>query len=295
MLRADGCQARSESRARATYSECVPTIAHLSDLHFGREDPRVVAALSAQLNADPPDLIAVSGDFTQRATEAQFTAAAKFFYGLPEPRIAVPGNHDIPLHNVFNRFFFPLANFRRHIVQTTRPVFDDGHLCVVGLNTARRLGRRWKGFWKDGILRTDDVAHACKVFATTNAPLKILVAHHPLQVEHEGFRGDLVRLGQQALRAIANAGCDAILYGHIHVPHAILGVEEALQTPRSMLCVMAGTATSVRLRMDMVNSYNRLWFDGDRCTIDVMAWDGNDFISKLTRSFARDSTGWNEG
>jgi 3',5'-cyclic AMP phosphodiesterase CpdA len=272
----------------------VPTIAHLSDLHFGREDPRVVAALSAQLNEDPPDLIAVSGDFTQRATDAQFAAAAKFFYGLPEPRIAVPGNHDIPLYNVFKRAFFPLANFRRHILETMRPTLDDGHLCVVGLNTARRLGRRWSGFWKDGILRESDIAYACKVFASTSTPLRILVAHHPLRVEHELLQGDVVRLGRQALRALAAAGCDAILYGHIHVPHAILGVEESIQAPRSMLCVMAGTATSVRMRLGSVNSYNRLWFDGDRGMIDVMAWDGTTFIPSLSRTFARDAAGWVE-
>lgn len=272
----------------------MPTIAHLSDLHFGREDPRVVAALSAQLNEDPPDLIAVSGDFTQRATDVQFAAASRFFYGLPEPRIAVPGNHDIPLYNVFRRTFFPLANFRRHIVETMRPTFDDGHLCVVGLNTARRLGRRWRGFWKDGILRESDVAYACKVFASTSAPLRLLVAHHPVRVEHDFLQGDVVRLGRQALRALAAAGCDAILYGHIHVPHAILGVEESIQAPRSMLCVMAGTATSVRMRLGSANSYNRLWFDGDRCTIDVMAWDGTTFVPSLSRTFTRDAAGWVE-
>lgn len=270
----------------------MPTIAHLSDLHFGREDPRVVAALSAQLRDDPPDLIAISGDFTQRATDAQFAAAAKFLNELPEPRIAVPGNHDIPLHNIFHRAFFPLRNYRRHILQTMRPTYDDGHLCAVGLNTARRLGRRWRGFWKDGILRTDDVAYACKTFAETSAPLKILVAHHPLQVEQDLFRGDVVRQGRQALRALAAAGCDAILYGHIHVPHAILGVSESIQTPRSMLCVMAGTATSVRVRLGSANSYNRLWFDGDRCTIEVMAFDGTRFTPTIVRTFARDEAGW---
>jgi 3',5'-cyclic AMP phosphodiesterase CpdA len=272
----------------------VPTIAHLSDLHFGREDPRVVAALSAQLNADPPDLIAVSGDFTQRATKKQYAAAARFYYGLPEPRIAVPGNHDVPLYNVFKRFFRPMAGFKRHIGETMRPTFDDGHLCVVGLNTARRLGRRWRGFWKDGILRESEIAYACKVFASTTAPLRILVAHHPLQVEHEFFAGDVVRLGKQALRALAAAGCDAILYGHIHVPHAILGVEDSIHAPRSMLCIMAGTATSVRVRLGSANSYNRIWFDGDCCTIDVMNWDGTTFSPAVSRSFVRDEAGWAE-
>jgi 3',5'-cyclic AMP phosphodiesterase CpdA len=272
----------------------VPTIAHLSDLHFGREDPAIVDALSEHLNADPPDLVVVSGDFTQRARTGQFEAAARFYFGLPEPRLAVPGNHDVPLYNVVARWLSPLANYRKHILETTRPVFDDGQLCVVGLNTARRFGRRLRGFWKDGVLRANDVAHACSVFASTTAPVRILVAHHPLQVAHENFQGDLVRYGKNALYRLATAGCDAILYGHIHVPHALLGVEESIQTPRSMLCVMAGTSTSHRRRLDTPNSYNRLWFDGDRCTVDVHAWTGKAFDVLTSQHFTRDVTGWTE-
>ena len=53
-------------------------IAHLTDLHFGAEDPAVVEALVADLAADPPDLVAVSGDLTQRARLTEFRAARAF-------------------------------------------------------------------------------------------------------------------------------------------------------------------------------------------------------------------------
>jgi len=37
-------------------------IAHISDLHFGRHDPLIAEALLADLAAEKPDLVAVSGD-----------------------------------------------------------------------------------------------------------------------------------------------------------------------------------------------------------------------------------------
>ena len=43
------------------------TIVHLSDLHFGRVDPRLIAPLLRTVERVAPDLVAVSGDLTQRA------------------------------------------------------------------------------------------------------------------------------------------------------------------------------------------------------------------------------------
>ena len=53
-------------------------IAHLSELHFGREDTPVVEALLDDLAALRPTVVAVSGDLTQRARPAQFRAARAF-------------------------------------------------------------------------------------------------------------------------------------------------------------------------------------------------------------------------
>ena len=65
------------------------TIVHLSDLHFGRLDRRVVAPLVAAIQAIAPDLVAVSGDFTQRARTRQFVEARDFLEKLPSPRLVV--------------------------------------------------------------------------------------------------------------------------------------------------------------------------------------------------------------
>ena len=91
------------------------SIVHLSDIHFGRVDPLVINPLIEAVNGLKPDLVAVSGDLTQRARSQQFKEARAFLDHLPKPQIIVPGNHDVPLHNVFARFLQPLRKYRRYI------------------------------------------------------------------------------------------------------------------------------------------------------------------------------------
>ena len=117
------------------------TIVHLSDLHFGRVDPRILTPLFQAVRDATPDLIAVSGDFTQRARRRQFVEARAFLDTLRFRTLVVPGNHDVPLYNVAARFLAPLASYRRYIADEVEPAFIDDEIAVVGLNTAR-FGRR---------------------------------------------------------------------------------------------------------------------------------------------------------
>ncbi|HEX2115139.1 MAG TPA: metallophosphoesterase, partial [Alphaproteobacteria bacterium] len=50
-------------------------IAHISDLHFGRHDPGVAEDLLTALHELAPDLVAVSGDLTQRPRRDELAAA----------------------------------------------------------------------------------------------------------------------------------------------------------------------------------------------------------------------------
>src|SRR5829696_6551929 len=89
------------------------TLVHISDLHFGRLDPRTVPPLREAIVASRPDILVVSGDLTQRARDKQFASARRFLDSLPVPRVVVPGNHDIPLYNLLARWLWPLAAYRR--------------------------------------------------------------------------------------------------------------------------------------------------------------------------------------
>ena len=84
----------------------------ISDPHFGTEQPPVVEALAALARQQRPDLLVLSGDITQRARPAQFRAARAFMDRLGVPVLAVPGNHDIPLFDLWTRLRRPYA---RHV------------------------------------------------------------------------------------------------------------------------------------------------------------------------------------
>ena len=91
------------------------TIAHISDLHFGRINPLIPPALREALLEARPDVVVVSGDLTQRARRAEFAAARQFLGSLPFPQVVVPGNHDVPLHDVMRRWLAPLEKYRSYI------------------------------------------------------------------------------------------------------------------------------------------------------------------------------------
>src|SRR5688500_15402868 len=112
------------------------TIAHISDLHFGKVDPPVAEGLIQDLASRTPSLLVMSGDFTQRARTSQYRDAANYLNRLPQPQLVVPGNHDIPLYDLIRRFFFPLNRYCRLISHDLRPVFQDEEMVVIGINSA---------------------------------------------------------------------------------------------------------------------------------------------------------------
>ena len=64
-------------------------IAHLSDIHFGANDPRIVAAATAWVESRRPDLIIISGDLTQRARLDQFEQASAWINRLRQSGLVV--------------------------------------------------------------------------------------------------------------------------------------------------------------------------------------------------------------
>jgi 3',5'-cyclic AMP phosphodiesterase CpdA len=167
------------------------TIAHISDLHFGRVDPRVAEALVEDLSQRTPTVLVVSGDFTQRARRWQYQDAAKFITRLPGPQLLVPGNHDIPLYDVIRRFFFPLSYYRRHISTNLRPCFQDEELFVLGINTARSFTFKGGRISEEQLL--DVKLRVCPLPATM---FKVVVTHHPFIPPPREPDADVVQNGE---------------------------------------------------------------------------------------------------
>ena len=132
----DPCHVALPTSRRGTQDE-MRTLIHLSDLHFGRIDPGILDPLRHAVHDAKPHLVAISGDFTQRARRSQFAAARAFMDTLEPPKLVVPGNHDVPYWNVARRFLQPLTRYRRYISEELEPEYQDEEMIVLGVNTAR--------------------------------------------------------------------------------------------------------------------------------------------------------------
>ena len=244
-------------------------IAHLTDLHFGADDPAVVAALIQELNADRPDLVAISGDLTQGGRHAEFRAARAFMDALHAPTLAVPGNHDITPYNLIERFADPYARWRQAIGAETEPAWHDREVAVLGLNTARRFGLNWD--WSRGRVTHVRLRRLIGRLEAVPAGLaRIVVAHHPLLPPEQAPQTTVAGGAAQALAAMSEAGVVLVLAGHLHRGYARL----ATASGRPPLVLQGGTATSVRLRGEP-NSYHRLEVDGEGCVkVEIRIWNG---------------------
>ena len=170
------------------------TVVHLSDLHFGRTNPAILGPLVKFVGEIKPDLVAVSGDLTQRARTGEFAAARDFLRAIPFPQIVVPGNHDVPLHNPFSRFLRKLDRYTRYITPDLQPVFADAEMVVVGVNTARAFT------WKDGRINRGQLRQLRNALQETPEDrTKIVVTHHPFDLP-AGASGRVVGRSRLAMK-----------------------------------------------------------------------------------------------
>lgn len=269
----------------------MPRLIHLSDLHFGAHDPKLVDAVEQRIDDAKPDLVVISGDFTQRARTEQFEQACQFLERLKAAGhevLGVPGNHDVPLYDVLRRFLSPLTRYRRFIDESLCPFHELPGAAVLGINTARSLT------FKDGRINQDQVTYIRDTFSRTRADTaRILVTHHPLFALPVGDGPELGKaIGRQelALDAVAEAGVDLLLAGHNHrasTHHA----KDLVTDAGPALVIQAGTATSTRLR-DEEQSFNLLEVGDAEVTVAVQAWDGNGYASSDAQRFVRRGEHW---
>jgi 3',5'-cyclic AMP phosphodiesterase CpdA len=270
------------------------TIAHLSDIHFGAHEPKIVDSTEAWLLEHRPDLVIISGDFTQRAREEQFREASAWLNKLRADGfrvLAVPGNHDVPLYDIARRFGAPLERYKRYISNDLCPWYEDDHLAVLGINTARSLTI------KDGRINREQMKIIRERFsAVDERKTRVLVTHHPLYSMPIGEGNELseaVGRHEDAVKAVCEAGVHIALAGHFHRTYAE-AARKMVQNAGRALVVQAGTATSVRLRNDELQSFN--WIETHRNSeidLQVIAWDGERFKAKDRARYTWDGESWN--
>lgn len=260
-------------------------LAHISDLHFGKEDKKVVEALLEDLSSFPISLVVVSGDLTQRAQPTEFIAARAFLNRLPVGYLVVPGNHDIPLYNLLHRLTRPLERYCKYITDDLSPTYQDDEIAVLGANTARSLT------WKNGSLSPKQISSlSLKLQEMPESIFKIVVTHHQFLPQPGKRLQTVIRRAPLALQALESVGVDLILAGHLH-----LGYQDDVRAhhpiSKSIIVAQAGTAISTRYRGE-TNTYNLISLERNSVTITVRSWNGKKFIEQSTSTYIRSNLFW---
>ena len=233
------------------------TILHLSDMHFGEHEPQIVAAVEEHLSRTEADYCVLAGDFTQGASDREFKLAREWTDKIRERGhkvMAVPGNHDVPSINLFERVFNP-----------------DG---------------QWEEWM--GEIDAEQIAHMKEKFSkAADDALRVLVVHHPMfELPRGDERSDAIKNQDAAVSATDDAGVDLILSGHNHTS----SVHRTLDLPKgdgSALVIQAGTAFSTRIRTEPP-SFNIIRSNRFDCSVKVLGWDGDHYVERRQHRFVRD-------
>jgi 3',5'-cyclic AMP phosphodiesterase CpdA len=273
----------------------VTTLFHCSDLHFGHPAvPEQYEAIEALIQDRKYDVVAVSGDLSQRARAGEFQRARVFLREAEKVShtIVVPGNHDVawwyaPLgFGDRSRIF---AKYRAYISKDLEPVLRVAGATFVGLNTSQGVTRHtltWnvRDISIIGQLTRGQLEHARAEFEHSRAgDARIIVMHHnPVRGELSQRHG--LKHTQRILGAFAEMGVDLVLCGHDH-QEAVHYIEH---TKRGTIISTAGTISS-RSRGGRPSSVNSIRIGEAEIEVSTLVWSNTErtFVAGPVKCFSR--------
>ena len=273
----------------------VTTLFHCSDLHFGHPAvPEQYEAIEALIQDRKYDVVAISGDVSQRARAGEFQRAREFIRQAEKVAvtIVVPGNHDVawwlaPLGFGDAKRMF--AKYRTYINPDLEPVLRIAGATFVGLNTSQGVSRHtltWN--MRDisiiGHLTRGQIERARAEFEKSRAgDARVIVMHHnPVKGELSQRHG--LKNTQRILGAFAEMDVDLVLCGHDH-QEAVHYIEH---TKRGTIISTSGTISN-RSRGGRPSSVNSIRITDADIEVSTMLWSAEqrDFIAGPVKCFAR--------
>jgi len=267
-------------------------IAHISDTHFGAEVDSVVEALRHTLDNIKPEITILSGDITQRALPSEFEAAKKFFDSLAgNIKIAIPGNHDIPLYNIFTRFLMPYNNYNQAFSKR-ETVWKNDNLVIVALDATSPYRHTNGKLNEDYIRRHLDGVKA----ASGSDVILMVVAHQPLLTALPEDRNEVLINTEVTASIFEDYEVDIVLSGHVHFPLFATTEGHFAEIGRNFIIAGAGTAVSRRTRSGAPNSFNIIDMK-NRHLLEITKYElssnTGEFVPHLPTSFGyNNERGW---
>tara|TARA_B100000678_G_scaffold256316_2_gene234618 strand:+ start:36630 stop:37442 length:813 start_codon:yes stop_codon:yes gene_type:complete len=252
----------------------VTRLIQIADIHFGREDPAAINAAGDLISSLDPDGLLVCGDLTQRGKRSEFEAAAEWLQSLEVPFISVPGNHDTPLLNLFERVVSPFIRYEKRF-SAMQPFETFGSVRVHGMNTSR--GWQARKNWAEGSVDMEDLQSIIErdrsvADETGGGNFGCLICHHPFRSPPTAPMQTRTRRGRRASKMLADSTIGLLLCGHVHTPSANIWGDD--ETGR-YLCLTSGTL-STRLR-NWPSSFNVLDFNDGCLTVTQQNFESAEY------------------
>jgi 3',5'-cyclic AMP phosphodiesterase CpdA len=273
----------------------VTTLFHCSDLHFGHPAvPEQYEAIEALIQDRKYDVVAVSGDLSQRARAGEFQRARAFLRHAEavSHTICVPGNHDVSWWRSpfgIGREDRMYEKYRAYISQDLEPVLRVAGATFVGLNTSQGVVRQtltWnvRDISIIGHLSRGQIERAGAEFERSRADdARVVVMHHnPVKGELSQRHG--LKNTQRILGAFAEMGVDLILCGHDH-QEAVHYIEH---TRRGTIVSTSGTISN-RSRGGRPSSVNSIRITDADIEVSTLVWsdERRDFVAGPAKCFSR--------
>ncbi len=211
----------------------------LSDLHLSPgngNDTRIAQAVT-EVNANDSDLVVVTGDITNRGTNAELENVRERLSLIKKPFFVIPGNHE--------------TNWSDNAALTFSKLWGDEKFAVTQNGTVL-IGFSTGPYLKmgDGYVRSEDVAFLKKSLETmaANREPVIIFCHYPLATE--------LGNGPAIAELLKKYNVISVISGHTHrqARREIYGLDSIVARPFST---------------GKTFGYNLLRFDGDK-TLEVV-------------------------
>ncbi len=196
----------------------------------------IVDAIVADLKAQAPDHLAVTGDLVNLALDGEIALARLWLetLGAPADVSVVPGNHDAYVPGAFDKACHAWAPWMHGdgahgaISSTSFPYLRvRGNVALIGVSTARATAP----FMASGFFREGQAERLAGVLGETGKRglFRVIMIHHPPVRGAVGQHKRLFGIGKFQ-KLVRRHGAELVLHGHSHLPtlHWIDGRDSAV-------------------------------------------------------------------